>query len=147
MIVIASNSRIGRKGVRSIVFHPKRGCVANTATKVLKPGNSHRFKFVASTSVELGHKHLLLRNRVAEWRCDVLLPEVWQDIDRRGLLVSERILILVDKDVVDELVVGHGRVVEHLVLVHQVDNILWLDVAKTDEELTVMTWESLFIDS
>ena len=138
MIAFTPFGRIRLKGVLAIVFEPESGCVSDLATLILKPGDSDSIEFRASTAVKLGHKDLLLRNGIAERSCNCLFEEVGQDVDCACLLISEGIFVLVNKDIVDELVVGHGRVIKNLVLMLQVHNILGLDVAQRNEVLAVI---------
>ncbi len=139
MIVITSNGWIGRESVLTIVFHPEWGSVTNLTTKIFKSGDSYSLKLVASTAEELWDTNLFLRDRVAEWGRSCLLAEIWQNVHCLSVLVSERVFILVDENVVDEFVVGHGWVVKHLILMHQIDNIIWIEVAQTNVELAIIS--------
>lgn len=142
MVLITSKGWIGRESVLTIVFHPERGSVANLTAKILKSGNSDWLELVSSTAEELGNTNLFLWDRVTEWGCGGLLAEIWQNVHCLSALISECIFILIDEDVVDEFVVGHGWVVKHLVLMHQIDNILWIEVAQTNVELAVISCKS-----
>jgi len=138
VIAFTSFGRVRLKGVLAIVFEPESGCVPDLATLVLKPRDSDSIEFRASAAVKLGHKDLLLRNGIAERSCNCFFEEAGQNVDCACLLISEGIFVLVNKDIVDELVVGHGRVIKNLVLMLQVHNILRLEVAQRNEVLAVI---------
>ena len=104
-------------------------------------------KLVTRTLVELRHLHIFLRDRVAEGRCNVLNMEAREDCQLLGFLNSERVIVTAKQNCLFELVVAHGRIVEHLVLVHNLAYIRRMDVADSDPELAIITDEAGLVSS
>ena len=90
------------------IDHPERHGVANIAALVLKLGDVDGVVGVARAVVELGHLNILLRNGVAEWRCDILNTEDGLLNRCDGLLVSESVIVTVEQDRAFKFIVGHG---------------------------------------
>ena len=107
MVLVTAFGRVGLEGVLAKVFHPEARCVANIALLEFETRDTNSAKFVATSAVKLWNLNLLGRDRVAEWRRDVLLYEVRQDRHRSGLLDAEAVFVAPDENGLVELVVGH----------------------------------------
>ena len=147
MVRGAADNRTRIKGVLAKVVEPERHGIANIATFVLEARDRLCGKLVTRTLVELRNLHIFLRDRVAEGRSNVLNMEAREDCELLGFLNSERVIVTAEQNRLFELVVAHGRIVEHLVLVHNLAYIRRMDVADCDPELAIITNEAGLVSS
>ena len=142
MIHFTTFGRIRLKSVLAKVFHPERCRVANVALFELEARNHNVTELVTHGTVKLRHINLLRWDRITEWRSNVFLHERWKLSQGPSLLHTERVIVAIEEDRLFKAVVSHGRVVQNLVLVHEVLDIFRLDVPNGDPELSVVALEA-----
>ena len=135
------------KGVLAEVVEPEGHRISNIATFVLKARDWLSGKLVTRALVELRHLHVLLRDRVAEGRSDVLNVELREDCELLGFLNSKGVIVTAEQNGLFEFVVAHGRIVKDLVLVHDLAYIRRMDVADGNPELAVVTHKARLVSS
>ena len=147
MVRGAANNWTRIKGVLAEVVEPEGHGIANIATFVLEARDRLCGKLVTRTLVELRYLHIFLRDRVAEGCSDVLNMEAREDCELLCFLNSERVIVTAEQNCLLKLVVAHGRIVKHFVLVHDLAYIRRMDVADCDPELAIITHEAGLVSS
>ena len=108
MVRCAADSWTRIKGVLAEVVEPEGHRIADIATFVLEARDWLCGKLVTRTLVELRHLHILLRDRVAEGRSDVLNMEAREDCELLSFLNSERVIVTAEQNCLLELIVAHS---------------------------------------
>ena len=145
MVLFTADNRVRIEGVLAEVVEPEGHRIADIAAFVLEARDWLCGKLVTGTLVELRHLHILLRDRVAEGRSDVLNEEAREDCELLFFLNSEGVIVTAEQNRLFKFVVAHCGIVKHFVLVHDTAYIFRLYVPDSDPELAIITREARLV--